>query len=107
MTVITTPKKPAESAGVAACWRACFHHWPANIPQRGVLVTAFDEQIPFGSFMVSEELLFIERRNPDTLGTRSVIVPYSQIAAVKIVDPLEPREFQSFGFHSVGAKASG
>jgi hypothetical protein len=82
-------------------WRSCFREWPSNVPQRGVLVTIFDEQIPFASFMVADELLFIERKNPDTLGTRSVLVPYTNILAVKIVDPIEPKEFRTFGFQSV------
>src|SRR5437870_1937829 len=83
----------SSASTLAAVWRACFHGWPANIPQRGVLVTTFDEQIPFAGFMVADELLFLERRNPDTLGTRSVIVAFANIAALKIVDPIETREF--------------
>jgi hypothetical protein len=97
------PAQPLEAVGSASIWRGCFRAWPSNVPQRGVLVTTFDEQIPFASFMVTDELLFIERRNPDTLGTRSVIMPYGNIAAVKIVDPIEPREFRTFGFQSVAA----
>jgi hypothetical protein len=53
--------------------------------------------------MVADDLLFIERRNPDTLGTRSVILPFGAIAGLKIVDPIEPRHFQSFGFRPVAA----
>jgi len=102
MTVVS-PRKTTESGGLAATWRACFHEWPANVPQRGVLVTTFDEQIPFAGFMVADDLLFIERRSPDPLGTRSVIVPFTAIAAVKIVDPIEPRQFRSFGFQPVAA----
>ena len=102
MTVVSPFSKTA-SVGAAATWRACFQAWPAGIPQRGVLVTTFDEQIPFGSFMVADDLLFIERRNPDTLGTRSVIVPFTSIAALKIVDPIEPRHFRDFGFQPVAA----
>ena len=68
-----------------------------------MLVTTFDEQIPFASFMVADELLFLERRNPDSLGTRSVILPFANITALKIVDPIEAREFRSFGFQSVAA----
>src|SRR5882724_5423739 len=93
-----TTKASSEIGASAAAWRACFHGWPVNIPQRGVLVTTFDEQIPFASFMVADELLFLERRNPDTLGTRSVIVLFANIAALKIIDPIEAREFRSFGF---------
>ncbi len=102
MTVVS-PLPKAAAGGLAATWRACFHAWPGNIPQRGVLVTTFDEQIPFASFMVADDLLFIERKNPDTLGTRSLIVPFNAISAVKIVDPIEPRQFRSFGFQPVAA----
>lgn len=102
MTVVSPVPKTA-SGGAAATWRACFEAWPAGIPQRGVLVTTFDEQIPFGSFMVADDLLFIERRNPDTLGTRSVILPFTSVAALKIVDPIESRHFRALGFQQVAA----
>jgi hypothetical protein len=101
MTAVSALPMKAPSEGSAAAWRACFHDWPANIPQRGVVVTTFDEQIPFAGFMVADELLFLERRSPDTLGTRSVMLPFANIAALKIVDPIETREFRSFGFQSV------
>jgi hypothetical protein len=104
MTVVSASTTNATSeAGGSAVWRACFHGWPANVPQRGVLVTTFDEQIPFAGFMVADEMLFLERRSPDTMGTRSVIVPFANIVALKIVDPIEAREFRSFGFQSVAA----
>jgi hypothetical protein len=101
MTPVPPRTAPSDTNRLADTWRACFRGWPAGIPQRGVLVTTFDEQIPFASFMVADDLLFIERKNPDTLGTRSVILPFTAITAVKIVDPLEPRLFRSFGFEPV------
>lgn len=79
-------------------WRDCFNHWPPEVERRGVLVTSFDEQIPFESFAASEEMLLIERRAPDTLGARMVMIAYHDIRALKIVDVLKPKAFQSLGF---------
>lgn len=79
-------------------WRQCFAHWPAEVERRGVLVTSFNEQIPFDSFATSDVMLLIERRTPDTLGARQVIVPYQNIQAVKIVDVVKMKVFHSMGF---------
>lgn len=86
-------------AGDAAeVWRHCFNSWPADIDRRGVLVTSFDEQIPFESFAASPDILLIERRSPDTLGARMVLIAYHDIRALKIVDVLKAKAFQSLGF---------
>jgi len=79
-------------------WRQCFAHWPAEVERRGVIVTSFNEQIPFDSFATSDEMLLVERRTPDTLGARQVIVPYQNIQAVKIVDVVKMKVFHSMGF---------
>ena len=47
---------------------------------------------------VSENMLLVERRNPDTLGARKILLPYSAIVAVKIVDVVKVKAFASFGF---------
>ena len=82
----------------AELWRNCFQGWPADLERRGVLVTAFNEQIPFESFATSEDLLLIERRTPDTVGGRTVIIAYTAIQAVKIVDVTKVKTFQPMGF---------
>ncbi len=86
-------------AGEAAdVWRKCFGSWPAEVERRGVLVTSFDEQIPFESFAASPDMLLIERRSPDTLGARMVLIAYQDIRALKIVDVLKAKAFQALGF---------
>jgi len=82
----------------ADSWRQCFAQWPAEVERRGVLVTSFDEQIPFDSFAASPEMLLVERRAPDTMGARLVMISYHQIQALKIVDVVKMKVFQSLGF---------
>ncbi len=86
------------AADAAEVWRHCFNSWPAEVDRRGVLVTSFEEQIPFESFSASPDLLLIERRSPDTLGGRMVLIAYQDIRALKIVDVLKAKAFQPLGF---------
>lgn len=87
----------AESRDVASVWREYFHHWPQGLPTVGVLVTR-EEQIPFEAFMVSRDMLLVERRTPDTQGARKVLVPFELIVALKIVDVVRGKLFESAGF---------
>ncbi len=86
------------AADAAEIWRKCFSQWPSEVERRGVLVTSFGEQIAFESFAASDDLLLIERRAPDAVGARTVIVAYQYIQALKIVDVTKPKAFQSLGF---------
>jgi hypothetical protein len=81
-------------------WKDVFGRWPPDMPRRGILVVAFGEQIPFSGFSISDGFLLVERQTPDSMGARTVLVPYDQIAAVKIVDIVKTRLFQSLGFES-------
>ncbi len=83
---------------MAEIWRQCFQHWPEDVARRGVLVASFGEQIPFESFSPGDQMVLIERRAPDTVGARMVLVPYENIMAVKIVDVLKAKAFGSLGF---------
>lgn len=82
----------------AEIWRQCFDNWPPEMARRGVLVTSFGEQIPFDGFATSPELLLIERRTPDTVGARSLLIAYHTIAALKIDDVVKMKTFESMGF---------
>jgi hypothetical protein len=86
-------------------WRDYFRKWPKEAPTRGVLVTAFGEQIPFIRFMTSDSLLVVERQTPDSTGGRQVIIPFSSILALKVVDPVPARAFTAVGFQSPPAKS--
>ncbi len=83
---------------VAESWRNCFRQWPSDLERRGVLVTSFGEQIVFDGFAISDDMLLLERKAPDTVGARTVILPYPHIQALKIVDVTKVKTFQSMGF---------
>lgn len=84
--------RPAEA------WRALFENWPHSIPKQGLVVTAFAETIPFIDFLISGQLLLLERDVPDVQGTRKVVLAYDQIVALKITAPIELSRFQALGF---------
>jgi len=81
----------------AAVWKRLFTEWPEGLARRGVLVTA-QEQIVFRGFLISEELLLVERNAPDTMGARMVLVPLGLIVAVKITDVVKGKVFTDAGF---------
>jgi len=79
-------------------WRDYFEQWPADVRRRGVLVTLFGEQIPFAGFRTHPALLLLERAAPDPMGARMVVLSYTQIAGLKITDPLTPAATETLGF---------
>ena len=79
-------------------WREFFQNWPKGLPRTGVLVTNYDEQVPFAGFMTSDTMLLIERRAPDTIGARKVLVPYGNVLAIKLVEVARAKVFQASGF---------
>jgi hypothetical protein len=82
----------------ASVWRDLFLNWPKEIARRGVLVTNFDEQVPFEGFLTTAELLLLERRTPDTIGARKLIVPYGNVLAVKLTDVIKGKVLAAAGF---------
>lgn len=85
---------------VAEAWKALFESWPQTIPRQGLLVTSFNETIPFNNFLISGGILLVERDNPDSQGARKVMVTYRDISAVKITSPMELARFQVLGFQA-------
>jgi hypothetical protein len=81
----------------ALVWRKFLVEWPKDVARVGVVVTAI-EQIPFVDFMLSESIGLFERRAPDTVGGRRVLVPYTKIAAIKIVEPTTNEMYLAWGF---------
>jgi hypothetical protein len=84
--------------GLGKVWHNCFTNWPEKVGRRGIVVTKLDDQIPFGNFVTSDSMLMLERSIPDTSGARIVLIPYSEIALLKIVDVVKPRDFAALGF---------
>lgn len=78
--------------------RTLLERWPDAAPRRGIVVTTLNDSSPFKSFMLSAELVMFERVNPDALGARYVMLPYTSIAGIKLVDPTSAATFNSLGF---------
>lgn len=79
-------------------WLKFFAGWPTELPRRGLVVSSYQEQIPFENFLIRDEIILLERRAPDALGARKVMLQLSQILAVKIVDPVNLSLFEAAGF---------
>jgi hypothetical protein len=86
------------SDGASAKWRAVFEKWPANIPKRGVLVSTLNEATPFKGFMLKDDLLLLERTNPDPIGSRFVLMEFGAIHMLKFVEPLSEAVLTAAGY---------
>ncbi|TWT77524.1 hypothetical protein Pla123a_21850 [Posidoniimonas polymericola] len=75
-----------------------FSDWPASLPKRGIVINQLNDAITFRGFMVKGSLLLLERTTPDAMGGRFVMLEYSSIAAVKMIDPLKTEHFAPVGF---------
>ena len=82
----------------ATVWKQYFENWPKSIPRKGVLVTTGNEQTPFQEFMTKGDVVLVQRRAPDTMGAREVIVPFSEIVALKMTEVIRPSAYQEAGF---------
>jgi hypothetical protein len=97
-TIAESPADLNVSDSVADIWRRFFLRWPPGLAPSGVLVTSLNEQIPFAGFLVHRDLLLVERRVPDTLGSRKIIIPFGLIHSVKITDVVKDKLFRDAGF---------
>jgi hypothetical protein len=79
-------------------WKSQFLNWPKGIAPKGVLVSTLNESIPFKGFMVKDNMVLLERTNPDPLGARFILISYEAINCVKLVDPLKETTFTAAGF---------
>jgi hypothetical protein len=68
------------------------------MPRRGVLLSTLNESTPFKSFLTKDDVVLLERTNPDPIGTRFVMIAYDAIHAVKFTEPLKESVFTSAGF---------
>ena len=79
-------------------WKTFFCDWPEALPRRGLLITNYDEQIPFAGFLTSEPFLLLDRQTPDSLGARTIIMPYECVTALKLTEVIDQKTFRSIGF---------
>lgn len=90
----------------AASWQKLFDNWPADMPRLGILITTFNESIPFIDFLIQPDLVVVQRDRPDSLGARKVIVALGAINAVKMTDPSDISVCSKLGFERGGTQAS-
>jgi hypothetical protein len=81
-------------------WRSLFENWPESIPREGILVTTFNEHVPFNGFLIAGGVLLVDRDKPDTYGARKVMIAYSAILAIKLTSVMEMGRFQAMGFQA-------
>ena len=79
-------------------WRSLFENWPSTVARRGLVITTFNESIPFVNYLISGGIVLLDRDKPDSLGARKVMLAYDAIAAIKITDVVELANFQALGF---------
>jgi hypothetical protein len=85
-------------------WKTFFNNWPAGIQRRGVLLTCLNEAIPFKGFMIKEDVLLLDRNNPDSMGARYILIDFAAINSVRLIDPLKESVFAGAGFLGKFAK---
>lgn len=79
-------------------WKSFFNDWPASIQRRGILVTTINEAIPFRGFMIKEDVVLLDRSNPDSMGARFILIDFASINSVRLTDPLKESVFAGAGF---------
>ncbi|WP_417387234.1 hypothetical protein [Gimesia sp.] len=79
-------------------WRSILENWPNAIPKKGIVVTTYQESIPFQNYLLSSSVVMFERDKPDSLGARKVMLSYNAIDAIKLTDPIELAQYQVMGF---------
>ncbi len=92
------------SATTNTNWRVVFEKWPTGLAKRGVIITTLNEATPFKSFMLKDDLLLLERTNPDPLGARFVLLGFDAIHMLKITDPLTEAALLAAGYAGQLAK---
>ena len=91
-------EQATQAGSLTAQWRELFSNWPAQRPRRGMIISSWQETLSFDDFLISDEVLFLNRPQPDSVGARKIMIPFSQILAVKFTDVFEFDEFNSMGF---------
>ncbi|RLS57389.1 MAG: hypothetical protein DWH91_04530 [Planctomycetota bacterium] len=79
-------------------WKELFENWPEGMPRQGILITSFQETVPFMDFRISEGILLLQRERPDTLNARKMMVSYESISALKFTDVDDISIYGELGF---------
>ncbi|NOY40942.1 MAG: hypothetical protein GXP26_03770 [Planctomycetes bacterium] len=79
-------------------WRSFLTNWPAEFQRRGVLLSVLNETIPFNNFWLQDEMILIERKNPDTSGARFILITFDRIDSVRLIDPVSESAIAKAGF---------
>jgi hypothetical protein len=82
----------------ATVWKNLFTNWPKSLPRKGVLVTVGNEQIPYQEFFIADDVMLLQRRAPDTMGAREVMVPFTEISLLKMTEVVRPAAYREAGF---------
>jgi len=82
-------------------WQQIFEAWPESFPMQGIVVTTYQESVPFVNFMLNEGMIVFERDKPDSSDARKVVLPFASIAALKITATFELDRFQELGFRAI------
>ncbi len=83
---------------MSGVWRTFFVKWPADLPRTGVVVTSFGEQVVYVEFLIGEHTILFERLAPDSVGGRKLVIPYGNIQALKITEPVNNEVMVACGF---------
>lgn len=87
----------------AQTWKSLFSDWPAELPRRGVVLSTLNESMPFCDFWLRGDTILLQRKNPDTSGSRYILLSCEGIDSVRFVDPLGDQTIAAAGF-TAGAK---
>jgi len=79
-------------------WKSFFADWPTEFPRRGVMLTVLNEIIPYNNFWIQEEMVLLERKNPDTSGSRFIMITYDRIDSIRFIDPINESVIATAGF---------
>lgn len=79
-------------------WKSFFTDWPAGFPRSGIVVSVFNEAIPYRNFWLKDDMLLLERTIPDATGGRFLILGFEVITQVKFVNPLNEATIAESGF---------
>lgn len=74
--------------------------WPAKLPRRGVVGTVLGEQIVFADFSTGHGCVLLQRATPDSMGGREVILPFEQVALIKLTETQDANMHQEMGFET-------